>query len=127
MDFDFFSFFLGVAVGLGIAWIIVNLVGRMIYHRLEAVLEEQSQSDSKDKRIELKVERHGDMLYAFRSDDDGFVCQGADLAELKANFIKRFPDHVGSVTGKTEDLHQELLKQKKELANEDSTGVRHSS
>lgn len=127
MDFDFTSFFVGVAIGLGIAYAIIWLLGRMIYNKLsqEGILKpaEPDETESDSKRIDMKVERHGDVLYAFRIDDDGFVCQGADLSELRKNFIARFPGMNGSVEGKTEELHKELIEQKKGLKNEGSTSI----
>ena len=126
MDFDILSFLLGMAVGLGIAYVIVYQLGKALYRRLEAAVEEHVE-EQENKKIDMKVEQHGDMLYAFRSDNDGFVCQGSDLRELRTNFLKRFPGHVGGIIGKTDELHQELQRQLKEIKNESSTGVGSSS
>ena len=115
MDFDFGSFFVGLFVGLGLAYIIIHQIGKMIYRKLEAAVEAEVEQKAKD-RISMKVERHGDVLYAFNADNDDFICQGADLAELKRNFIARFPGRDGSVEGVDTELHAELLKQKQELA-----------
>ena len=126
MNFDLLSFVLGVVVGIGISYLVVWWLGRMIYRKLEAAVEaavEEQKEETDAKRIDMKVERHGDMLYAFRSDNDGFVCQGADLRDLKKQFAQRFPNCTGSVVGKTDELHQELLTQLKELKNEGGTGV----
>ena len=126
MNFDFLSFLLGIVVGAGLSYLLVWLLGRMIYRRLEAALEaavDDQKQETDAKRIDMKVERHGDMLYAFRSDNDGFVCQGVDLRDLKKQFAQRFPNCTGSVVGKTDELHQELLTQMKESKNESGTGV----
>lgn len=126
MSFDFVSFLLGLAVGIGISYLIVKWIGRMIYRRLEEAVAsavDQQESETKSTRINMKVERHGDVLYAFREDNDGFVCQGTDLKELKQQFTKRFPGQVGSVVGATDELHHELVKQLKDAQNESSTGV----
>ena len=115
MDFDFGSFFVGLIAGLGLAYIIIHQIGKMIYRRLEAAVEAEVEQKTKD-RIQMKVERHGDVLYAFNADNDDFICQGANLAELKRNFVARFPGRDGSVEGASTELHAELLKQKQELA-----------
>lgn len=115
MDFDFGSFLIGLFVGLGLAYIIIHQIGKMIFRKLEAAVEAEVEQKAKD-RISMKVERHGDVLYAFNADNDDFICQGADLAELKRNFIARFPGRDGSVEGVDTELHAELLKQKQELA-----------
>ena len=122
MDFDFLSFLLGIGVGIGISYLVVWMLGRAIYRRLEAALEEK-QEETDTKRINMKVERHGELLYAFREDNDGFVCQGTDLKDLKQQFTKRFPGQVGAIVGATDELHQELVKQLKDAQNESSTGV----
>ena len=122
MEFDFLSFLLGIGVGIGISYLVVWILGRAIYRRLEAALEEK-QEETDAKRINMKVERHGDLLYAFREDNDGFVCQGTDLKDLKQQFTKRFPGQVGAIVGNTDELHQELVKQLKDAQNESSTGV----
>ena len=120
MDFDFASFFVGILVGLGIAYGIIRMLGKMLYNKLvaEGVIKsvEEEAGDTDSQRIEMKVEKHGDILYAFRKDNDDFVCQGADFAELRTNFSSRFPYHTGSMEGVVKELHDELARQKNELA-----------
>ena len=119
MEFDFGSFFVGILVGLFIAYSIIRMLGRLLYNKLvdEGVIrseaEESGNTDS--QRIEMKVEQHGDVLYAFRKDTDDFICQGADFAELKANFARRFPGHTGSIEGVVKELHDELARQRQEI------------
>ncbi len=117
MDFDFGSFFVGVMVGLFLAYSIIRMLGRMLYNRLvtEGVLKSEESGDTDSQRIEMKVEQHGDVLYAFRKDTDDFVCQGANFEELRANFSKRFPNYNGSVESAEKELHEKLLRQKNEL------------
>ena len=116
---DFLSFLFGVMVGLSIAYGIIRMLGKMLYNKLvaEGVIKsvEEEQAESENKRIEMKVEKHGDVLYAFRKDNDDFVCQGADFAELKANFLRRFPGYDGSLEGVVKELHDELARQRQEL------------
>lgn len=123
MDFDFLSFLLGIIVGLGIAYCIVYVLGRAIYNRLLATVEEEVVKEVDTQRINLKVEKHGNLLYAFREDNDGFVCQGADFNELKQEFVKRFPNKVGAIVGNTDELHNELIEQRKKMLNESSSSV----
>jgi len=114
MDFDFGSFFVGVMAGLALAYYIIHQIGRMIFTRLEAAVA--AELDTKKERIEMKVSKLGDIYYAHRADTDDFVCQGADLAELKRRFTERFPGYDGSMVGVSEETHAELLKQKQELS-----------
>ena len=119
MEFDFASFFVGILVGLGIAYGIIRMLGKMLYNKLveDGVIKsvEEEQAESETKRIEMKVEKHGDILYAFRKDNDDFVCQGSNFEELRANFASRFPGYTGSVEGKATELHEELVRQRQEL------------
>ena len=115
MDFDFNSFLFGIIVGLGIAYWLIHWIGKMIFRKLEAAVEAEVEQREQG-RINMKVERHGNVLYAFDADNNDFVCQGTDLAELKRNFVARFPGRDGSVEGADTELHAELLKQKQELA-----------
>jgi hypothetical protein len=43
---------------------------------------------------ELRIERVGNVLYAYSKDDGQFVAQGADLASVLDSAKKRFPDTV---------------------------------
>lgn len=113
MDFDVGSFFVGVMAGLAVAYYIIHQIGRMIFTRLEAAVS--AELDNKKERIEMKVSKLGDIYYAHRADTDDFVCQGADLAELKQRFADRFPGRDGSMVGVSEETHAELVKQKQEL------------
>ena len=112
MEFDFLSFLIGIVAGLSMAYGIVHWVGQQLVQRLEAAVEQES---AQPRRIEMKVERHGDIWYAFDAVNDDFVCQGLDLKELKANFVKRFPGHDGAIVDAAKDLQEELTRQKKEL------------
>lgn len=120
MGFDFASFFVGILVGLFIAYGIIRMLGKMLYNKLvnEGVIKsvEEEVAEKETKRIEMMVEQHGDVLYAFRKDTDDFVCQGSNFEELRTNFAKRFPGHTGSVEGTATELHEELARQKQELA-----------
>ena len=118
---DFVSFLFGVFVGLVIAYGIIRMLGKMLYNKLvdEGVIKSEAEEsgDTDSRRIEMKVEKHGDVWYAFDATNDDFVCQGLDLKELKANFVKRFPGYDGAIVDAAKDLQEELIRQKKELSN----------
>ena len=116
MDFDFVSFFLGVAAGVAVSYYVIRQLGKMIYQRLEAAVE-QHETKAESDRIEMKVEKHGDVIYAFRVDNNDFVCQGVDLAEIKKNFVARFPGKDGAIVEVPDEmLRKTLTDQKKALA-----------
>jgi len=53
--------------------------------------EEMKDDDAKTSGTELKIERHGDVLYAFIKENNQFVAQGPDLASVIDQAQKRFP------------------------------------
>ena len=112
MDFDVLSFLIGIIVGLGIAYYVVRQVEKAIYRNLEAVVEAETKTES--VRIQMKVERHGDVIYAFRVDNDDFICQGTDLAELKRNFVARFPGKDGAIVEVPDEMLRKTLQAQKE-------------
>jgi nitrous oxide reductase len=52
----------------------------------------EREADNDDDRIEIKVERHGEVLYAFRKDNNQFLAQGADIEVLTKIVAERFSD-----------------------------------
>lgn len=62
----------------------MHIVKRII----ESAEEEQEKEQSNTDR--LRLERHGEMLYAFTTDDE-FIAQGTDLPALDEAIQKRFP------------------------------------
>lgn len=48
-----------------------------------------------DKILFMRIENHNDRLFAYNAMTDEFVCQGADMDELNANFGKRYPERRG--------------------------------
>ena len=120
MEYIVLSFLLGICAGVGIAYYIVHRIGKMLYDQVE----EDLNNKSNDGQINLKIEQHGDILYAFRSDNDEFICQGADLKEIKQQFVSLFPGQIGAMVGSTDELHKKLVEQLKELKNESSSSIR---
>lgn len=58
----------------------------------EAALEESPEGQITAGTTELKIERHGNMLYAFAKDTDQFIAQGPNLDALIDSAKQRFPD-----------------------------------
>ena len=47
------------------------------------------------KVLFMKTETHDNMIFAYDAMSGDFVCQGATMEELNANFGKRYPDRRG--------------------------------
>jgi hypothetical protein len=52
----------------------------------------EREADDDADRIEIRVERHGEVLYAFRKDNEQFLGQGTDLDSLTKIIAERFRD-----------------------------------
>ncbi len=48
-----------------------------------------------DKIVFMNVEKHDGKMFAYNAMTNEFICQGADMDELNANFGKRFPGRKG--------------------------------
>lgn len=59
-----------------------------IHKLLESAEEEVEEDENKPDR--LRLERHGEMIYAYTAEDE-FIAQGTDLFVLDEAIQKRFP------------------------------------
>ncbi len=60
----------------------------------ESVRQEQEELESRTK---MRLEKQGDVIYAFTHDTDEFIAQGKDLEELDNAIVARFPGKKFSV------------------------------
>jgi hypothetical protein len=60
-----------------------------IHKLLEAA--EEAEENNPDKPERMRLERHGEVIYAFTTETDTFIAQGSTLEELDAAIQKRFP------------------------------------
>lgn len=71
-------------------------------------MEAESKSDSSDlPEIEIKVEKHGSELYAFRKDNDQFLGQGPTKEALVEAMSKKLNNVRCSIVEGSEYLKQE--------------------
>jgi hypothetical protein len=68
-------------------------VKQLIEHA-ELIAEQEEEEPSRTK---MRLERHGEVIYAFEHETDTFIAQGKDLLALDAAIQKRFPDKKFSV------------------------------
>lgn len=57
-------------------------LGEEAQAQIRAIEEKAAAAGQDLEQIEIKVEKHGDILYAFRKDNDQFLGQGADREAL---------------------------------------------
>ena len=103
---DLIIFMLGAAVGGFIGFKVAEYIHTTIFKDIlmklkvsEADMRSMLNELQKDlpedhedalPRVEVKVEKVNEQLYVYRLDNDEFLCQGADRADVLANLAKRF-------------------------------------
>jgi hypothetical protein len=66
---------------------------RHAMNTIHKLLEEAEavEEESADKPERMRLERHGEVIYAFTDETDTFIAQGSTLEELDDAIQKRFP------------------------------------
>lgn len=71
-----------------------NIAATLGVEAQEKIREIEAEANGQLDQIEIKVEKHGDMLYAFRKDNDQFLGQGlnrealVEAMKLKMNNVR---------------------------------------
>jgi hypothetical protein len=116
---DYFIVF--IAGMLLAAWAIRWLARQAIDQLLEQFVEKQDSEKHNHLCVYLEFEQN--IYFLYNSDNGSFVAQGNNLAELKTNLVKRFPDRNITIVKGDPEIMKTLTQQLKE-PNEDSTSVR---
>lgn len=102
MDFLFYAFIFGFGAWLG--WHARGAI--FLYHisenpeRIIEILKqikkinENGEEGTTPQGTELRIEKHGPLLYAFASESDEFIAQGPTLKDLLETAHKRYPGRV---------------------------------
>ena len=100
-------FLLGLALGGFVGWTAasrfhIGMLGDILARagvtpeRLQAMMAEMKEELGEDldpsefPKVEIKIEKHNDTLYAFRKDNDQFLGQGADRETLIETIAQKF-------------------------------------
>lgn len=70
-------------------YVIKKAIGKFVTN-MEQKIEETT--------IVLKLEKKGDVLYAFDSSNDKFLTQGSSIDEVKVNLKKSYPENSFNAT-----------------------------
>ena len=100
----------GILVGIAIAVLMIYLYVRGLVREVVAELNEHLER-AEAAMLPVVVERHNDQIFCYGEQDKQFICQGRDLAEIKAAMKLRFPERVAYLAGGDEDLVKELREQ----------------
>jgi len=102
MNMEFLLYSIAFGVGIWLGW---HTRGIVFLYNISEHPDKIIESLEKIKKIndgeepdegtkvgtEIKIERIGDVLYAFAKEDDEFIAQGPTLSDLLEQAQKRFP------------------------------------
>ena len=116
----------GTLMGLGIGFIALTVYMWILYQRIKSRVDRMINEVIKEAEAELvglDIEVDNGTYFCYNNEDKQFVCQGANVAEIRQAFQARFPTKTAYLAGGdpavVEQFKTELLK----LAqNETSTG-----
>jgi hypothetical protein len=96
MEIIILGFVLGIGIAIG--WVARERVAMRIVDRLIKEAEEaQTKEQTTEDRTKMRLERHGNLIYAFDVENDSFIAQGKDLEDLDTAIVARFPGKKFSV------------------------------
>jgi hypothetical protein len=108
------GFVLGMLSGIILSFVLLYLYIRSLIRKVMSELDRHI-DQVKDKIMPVVIERVNGQLYCFTEADKQFICQGANMAEIKRAFEIRFPDMTAYLAGGEDELVKELRSQLKEL------------
>ena len=115
---------LGLGIGLVMFWIWRTV--RKFEDELRGLVRETIKEVEADM-VGIVVEEEAGQLYVYRETDRQFLCQGADLMEIRKRFNDMYPEKIAFLAGGDpaliERLRAELKNLKEQEKNEGSISV----
>jgi len=115
------SVLVGVGLGIGAVALYVWWVIQRFHSNLDGMVRETLE-EVRASLVGLIIEQDGDQLYAYRESDRQFLCQGANIAEIRKKFSEQYPDKTAFLSGGDpaliERLKAELTTIKEQEQNE---------
>lgn len=88
----------GVAIGLVLVIFYVRMKIRQMGDRFDDLIREAIR-EVEGEMVAITVERHSDVFYCYRRDDQQFVAQGATIAEIRDACRRALPGKLVYVDG----------------------------
>jgi hypothetical protein len=115
---------LGLGIGLVVFWIWRTV--RKFEDEIRGLVRETIREVEADM-VGIVVEEDGGQLYVYRETDRQFLCQGADLMEIRKRFNELYPEKIAFLAGGDpaliERLKNELETLKAQEKNEVSISI----
>ncbi len=92
---EFLMFVGNVLMGIGIGILLVVVMIWAVIRRFNKNLDGMVRETLEEVRaslVGLVIEEDGEQLYAYRESDRQFLCQGANIAEIRKKFQEQYPD-----------------------------------
>ena len=125
MEFGDFLIYAGIGwllTGLGL--IVLQLLFRgYIERRLSQELNSVGQALDEEKLIALTVEVDHDQYFCYNSLTNDFICQGADLKEIRERFRARYPDKDAAIYNGDESAVAALKSQLKDSKKQNENSI----
>jgi hypothetical protein len=117
---------IGIGLGIGAVALYVWVVIQRFHNNLEGMVQE-TLDEVRASLVGLIIEEDGEQLFAYRETDRQFLCQGADIAEIRKKFQEQYPDKTAYLSGGDpaliERLKAELSRLKEQEKNEVSSSI----
>jgi hypothetical protein len=117
---------IGLGLGLGLVVFWVWRTVRRFENDLRGLVRETIREVEADM-VGIVVEEDAGQLYFYRESDRQFLCQGADLMEIRKRFNDMYPEKIAFLAGGDpaliERLKNELKTLKEQEKNEGSISV----
>ena len=97
----------GMLIGMALAVLLIYLYIRGLVRQVMAELDGHIERAA-NTLMPVTVERHNGVIFCYDKEDNQFICQGANLEEIRTAFKARFPEKTAYLDGGDEELVKEL-------------------
>jgi hypothetical protein len=94
---------LGMAIAVLLIYLYIRGLVRQVMKELDGHIERAANT-----LMPVTVERHNGVIFCYGKEDKQFICQGANLEEIRTAFKARFPEKTAYLDGGDEELVKEL-------------------
>jgi hypothetical protein len=130
MELDITSVLIAVMIGIGLGVGAICLYVWIVIRRFRAEIDQLVQETvqvAKDSLVGVVLEEDAGQLYCYRESDRQFLCQGANISDIKKMFGELYPDKTAYLAdgdpALIERIKAELAELKKKETGENSISV----